>query len=301
MSVTDIVHWCTVTFYVQCFRTLLINSLFLRTDMAPKRKRQQYTDDDLMAAIAEIKTGKSYRKTAHKYGIPVMTLSDKVKGKVPLPSSRPGPSTYLSSNQENRLNKWLLHMGKIGYGKTRKDIPDVVKKILDAAENEGYVIPENRKFVDNRPSKCWVYGFLNRHPRSSARTPENFGFQRANVTEESIRGWFERLEDFLKTEHNLDAKEFLSERNGDRIFNADESGFPLAGTNGKLKIITEKGARTVFKLAPDSKEQITVLACSSASGNFSKPLVIYPGLKCPRFNFHGVNADDFDVGFTQNG
>jgi hypothetical protein len=43
-----------------------------------------------------------------------------------------------------------------------------------------------------------------------------------------------------------------------------------------------------------------VLACSSAGGNYAKPLVIYPGLKTPKFNFHGVHEDDFDVGFTPN-
>lgn len=268
--------------------------------MAPKRKRKTYSDEDLLAAIAAVKNGASYRKTSLKYNIPVMTLCDKVNNRVPLVST-PGPSTYLTTDQEKRLVSWLLHMSKIGYGVTRIDIPKIVKDILDKAEKDGYVIPENRKFVDNKPSKCWVYGFLKRHPEVAARTPENLGFQRACVTEQGLRDWFVLLKQFMQEEYNVIAEEFFSEENADRIFNADESGFPLQGTSGKFKIIAGKGARNVYKLAPDTKEQITVLACASASGVYSKPYVIFPGVKCPRFNFHGVNEADFDVGFTQSG
>lgn len=269
--------------------------------MPPPKKRRNYSNDDLMAAIAEIKSGKSYRQTSTKYNIPVMTLSDKVKNRVPLVSTAPGPPTYLSSSQEDRLIKWLLHMAKIGYPVTRKEIPEIVKKVLDEAEKNGYVINDNQKFKENRPSPSWVYGFMKRHPHVAARTPENLGFQRANVSEQRIRHWFSDFSNFLKEEHDIDAEDFLSEENSARIFNADESGFPLAGTNGKLKVITEKGSRNVYKLAPDTKEQITVLACASASGTYCKPLVIYPGMKLPRFNFNGVNAEDFDVGFTPSG
>ena len=59
--------------------------------MAPTKKRRNYTNDDLMAAIAEIKSGKSYRQTAIKYNIPAMTLCDKVRNRVPLVSTPPGP------------------------------------------------------------------------------------------------------------------------------------------------------------------------------------------------------------------
>ena len=50
---------------------------------------------------------------------------------------------------------------------------------------------------------------------------------------------------FLKDEHNIDAEQFFSDANSKRIFNLDESGFPLGGTNGKLKVITELGAKNI--------------------------------------------------------
>ena len=63
----------------------------------------------------------------------------------------------------------------------------------------------------------------------------------------------------METEHTINAKEFLSDENKSRIFNLDESGFPLAGTNGKLKIISARGVKNVYELGPDTKEQISVL------------------------------------------
>ena len=158
-------------------------------------------------------------------------------------------------------------MAKIGYGLTKQDLPHTVKSVLDQAEKDGYVTDVTQKFKDNLPSTGWIYSFLNRHPNVSARTPENLGFQRAYVSEEGIRKWFGDLAIYLKDEQGLDAKEFLSQNNGDRIFNIDESGFPLQGTAGKCQIITDKGSKNVYRLAPDTKQQIMVLACVSASGS----------------------------------
>lgn len=146
-----------------------------------------------------------------------------------------------------------------------------------------------------------MYGFFMRHPELSTRTPENLGFQRAAVSEEVIRSWFKLFTEHLSDEHGIVAEDFLQISNAKRIFNLDESGFPLQGTNSKLKVIGEKGSKNVYKLAPENKTQITVLACVSAAGDYSKPLVIYPGQKLPRFNFGDVDADDYDVGFTPNG
>ena len=213
-----------------------------------------------------------------------------------------GPKTVLSAEQEQRLIGWIITMSKIGYGVTRGKLRDIVKEILNKAEKEdGFLLPDHRKFQDNRPSLNWVYRFLQRHPEASLRTPENFGFQRSFVTEKVIRAWFDELKSFLLEEHQIDAVKFFCEENASRVFNLDESGFPLQGTNSRLQVIAEKGSKNVYRLAPDTKEQITVLACTSASGLFSKPMVIYPGIRQPKYNFAGVNADDFNCGYSDNG
>ena len=93
----------------------------------------------------------------------------------------------------------------------RKDIPDIVKQILVKAEAGGYVITEGHKFNDNRPSNNCIYGFLRRNPEVSVRTPENLGFQRSCVTENSLRNWIEGLKAYLAEHHNIPAPEFFTD------------------------------------------------------------------------------------------
>ena len=158
-------------------------------------------------------------------------------------------------------------MAKIGYGLPIKEIPGTVKDELGRIEEEAFKNGEDvgaKKFKDNLPSLGWVYRLLKRYPDVSQKMPEVLGYQRAHVSETGIRNWFEIIENFLEEEHNIEVKEFFTEANGNRIYKLDESGFPLGGTNGKLKVLTEMGTKNVFKLGPDLKEQITVLGCCSS-------------------------------------
>ena len=121
------------------------------------------------------------------------------------------------------------------------------------------------------------------------------------MNKEGIKRWFDDLDIYLRENHGTIAIDFLCLENSHRVFNLDESGFPLQGTNSKLKVVGEKGAKNIHRLASDTKEQITVLACVSASGEFAKPLVIFPGKKMPRINFADANPNFYDVAYTENG
>ena len=66
------------------------------------------------------------------------------------------------------------------------------------------------------------------------------------------------MKEFITNEQNLNINEFLVVENSSRFFNLDESGLPLQGTNGKLKVKAEKMIKNVHMLAPDTKEKITV-------------------------------------------
>ena len=134
-------------------------------------------------------------------------------------------------------------------------IPLVIKSILDKAEEESEAPtdPEDRLFANNLPNKSWVHRFVQRNPQLSARTPEHLGHMRRRVSERSLRDWFNGFKLFLKEEHGLEAEDFLTEENSHRVFNLDESGFPLCGTN-KLKIVTERGCKNVYNVATESKE-----------------------------------------------
>lgn len=66
---------------------------------------------------------------------------------------RPGPLPVLTPDEEKRLVEWAVEMAKIGYGQTRHQICEMVKKII---EKDGRPNP----FKDNRPGKDWWYTFL---------------------------------------------------------------------------------------------------------------------------------------------
>ena len=116
------------------------------------------------------------------------------------------------------LEEWLLEMARIGYGRTRMQLKIAVKKILDKDMRQNI-------FKDNMPGNKWVRTFLKRHPRISIRQAESLPVCRARgCSREILDKWFKDFEDFLRA-NGLYNK-------ADRIWNADESGFPLQFRTG---------------------------------------------------------------------
>ena len=108
--------------------------------------------------------------------------------------------------------------------------------------------------------------FCQRHPEVTLRTPAPLSFSRAIASDrESINSYFDLLEETL-LENNILNKP-------SNIFNLDESGFPL--NPRPLKVLCRKGSRNPVHLTGDCKAQVTVLACTSATGYALPPFVIY--------------------------
>ena len=149
-------------------------------------------------------------------------------------------------------------MNKIGYGRTRDQLTIIVKTILD---QDGRSNP----FKDNRPGKFWIKGFMKRHPNLTVRKSQTLGVNRAlSCTPLVLDKWFREFKAFLK-EHNI--LDFPS-----RIYNCDESGFPLSARVGK-----PVGCRSVNKVTSGNKQQITTLACYNAAGDIVPPFHVFPG------------------------
>ena len=78
-----------------------------------------------------------------------------------------------------------------------------------------------------------------------------------------------------------------------RIYNCDETGFPMAPKLGK--VIAGKGEAHVYQAGTSSsKTQITALIASSAAGHFIPPMIVYPGVQ-PRTQL----CDDFHATLQQ--
>ena len=106
------------------------------------------------------------RGAASRFDITVTTFRDRYHGKYKEGKHYPGPSPGITTEQESTLSKHMLYMAKIGYGMSNRDVPNLIKEVLNKAENEepeNYLV-EKRKFKDNKPSENWVYRFLNTFP-----------------------------------------------------------------------------------------------------------------------------------------
>ena len=147
-------------------------------------------------------------------------------------------------------------MAEIGYGRTKEELKDAVKKILD---RDGRYVPE---FKDNRPGKDWYYLFLRRHPELTERKPENLQISRVMAcSEEKVLRWFNDFEAFIR-ENGI--------KSPAQIANVDETGCPFqAGSSGK--IIVERGISNAYQISSPSKEQVTTLVCGFANGAVCLP------------------------------
>lgn len=129
--------------------------------------------------------------------------------------------TIISAADEARVAEWIKESARRGFGKTKAQVVCTVQDILKGSEAK-------TPFKDNKPGKKWVQGFLKRHQDLSVRTPQALGSQRAGVTEDKLRGWFETA---FKEISAVDADVL---NHPSRIFNCDESGFQLGGGVGKV-------------------------------------------------------------------
>ena len=108
-----------------------VDSLGLVTPQMVSKSTKRWDEDTLLTAVEEIKQGKlSYRKAELEYGIPKSTLCDHTTGKVEI-GRRQGPKPVLTRDKEESLVQWALEMNEIGYGQTRRQICDAVKKISE--------------------------------------------------------------------------------------------------------------------------------------------------------------------------
>lgn len=183
----------------------------------------KYSDEDVYSALEEIDKGSTIAASARKYGIPRSTLSEKRSGRHPI-ERRMRPDTVLSQEEDNLLEKWILHIADAGFPTSKEQLLDSVQMILNKSKRQTI-------FTDNRPGRKWYQGFRRRHPLVVEKESQNLNGARASVTEENLRGWYDEVYQSFKKLGILDILD-----DPERIFNMDESGFHLYPTQGKVKL-----------------------------------------------------------------
>ena len=219
----------------------------------PPRYCQQWDDISMTKAMSAVDDGMSIRRASELYGVPKSSLHDRISGKVQH-GTQPGPVPYLTSEEEEELVVFLVRTADIGFPRTIAQVLALVQQVLDF------------KGIDKVCTHGWWQRFCQRHKKVSLRTAVPLSMVRAKATDvETLEKYFDILEDSLKQNEIFN--------NSVRIYNCDETGVPL---NPKgMKVIAKRGAKGVSCISGDTKSQITVLACTCASGVALPPMVIF--------------------------
>lgn len=232
------------------------------------KKRNTYIESDVQKALHEIKIGKISKKAASKiFNIPRSTLQFRLGSN--FSKVRPGPSTILTSEEEERMVHWIKISQQKGFPKRREDVTQAVKQFL--LEND-----RPHPFgEENMPGKGWFKSFLTRHPSLSFRAPDPVSSASATVAISDINSWFDAIEKFLTDQDYIDIL-----KDPTRIFNGDETNFLLCPKT--KNVLAAKGARNVYEVDRGlAKANLTVMFTFSAAGVVSPPMVIYPYKRVP--------------------
>lgn len=90
--------------------------------------------NNIKSAIEAVEIdGMSQKSAAKKFGVARSTLQFRLKN-LNKEHFSCGPSTVLSTNEEETLVKWLLESSKKGFPRRREDLQNSVKLFLDEQE-----------------------------------------------------------------------------------------------------------------------------------------------------------------------
>nr|XP_023028535.1 uncharacterized protein LOC111516621 [Leptinotarsa decemlineata] len=181
-----------------------------------------------------------------RFNVPRATIQDRLTGRVPDELRRPGPPPLLIVEGAERI--------KCEFPIKKQMLLDTVCKInADSGLN---------LFKKGAPKQTWYMNFMKKNPEISLREAEGINKTRAAVTEQSVRNWFKKLEQFLK---DNEFSPILEDPR--RIFNGDESGFALCPSSGK--VLGPKDFRSLLTVKQgNEKENITVLIMCNAEENY---------------------------------
>ncbi|XP_052278809.1 uncharacterized protein LOC127877190 [Dreissena polymorpha] len=202
----------------------------------------------------------SYRKACSKFGVPVMTIQNRISGKVD-ELAHAGRPTVIPAEVEVELVEKIKRAANMGFGITRRML---LVKIGRIVRKLGIKSP----FRNGVPGKDWIAGFLKRHPDVSLRTPQALSTCRARMLNETVtNNYFNDLAWLLES--------LCLQDKPVRIWNIDETSVPLL--HKPARVLGPSGAKNIPGRVGNNRENVSVLACVNAAGGEIPPLVIVKG------------------------
>ena len=254
---------------------------------------REWTTDKMEKAIEAVHKGTlSVRRASEIYSIPKSTLHDRISGKV-VQGASSGPEPYLTITEETELVQFLTKCASMGFARSKKQIFDIVDRVLES------------KGKNVKVSNGWWQSFRNRNPNMVLRTSEPLSYIRAvSSSPEIINHYFDLLESTIVDNCLLGKPS--------QIFSMDETGMPL-DPNPPF-VVAPVGTKHVSCMRTGDKSQITVIACCNAAGYAMPPTVVFdrkqirqeltygeiPGTTYAGTGNGWVNAEIFDSWFSKH-
>ena len=95
------------------------------------KKLKQWSTESMVKAMEAVRSERMRNnKAASVFEVPPTTLKDRLSGRVKH-GVNPGPIPYLSKVEEAELTSFLIQSSGIGYGKTKREVINVVKQTLE--------------------------------------------------------------------------------------------------------------------------------------------------------------------------
>lgn len=228
-----------------------------------KTLRASWSDGDLNEAMQKVSNKEmGVNEASRAYNIPSRTLRrHMLTGKPKVPLGRP---PVFSQEHEKKLVAHIKKLEKVGFAPDRKDVKEMAFQLAQKLSIKNPFSKDTQQ-----AGNIWFNWFLKRNPELSQRKSEGLSLARAyGVNREDVNDFFTLLAQVYE-DNDLG-------HHPDQIFNMDETGIQINNKPGK--VIASKGAKDVYTLTSCEKgENVTVIACCNAQGNFMPPVLIYKG------------------------
>lgn len=242
-----------------------------------KSNRTEISEEAVVQALRDLRNGNgSVREVANRYNLTKSMLHKRFKKinennqiDIDFPhryfSSKYASRQIFTKDEEDQLEKYLIHSSKLHYGLTYYQTRQFAHEYAVRLEKN---IPAPWR-ENNIAGLEWVKGFMKRHPQLSLRKPESTSLARnINFNKTNVNLFFNNLEKVF-AKYN-----FSSER----IVNVDESG-----VNTVLqmpKVVANKGIKQVGQaVGAERGEQVTFCGIILANGNTIPPAYVFPRVR----------------------
>lgn len=248
--------------------------------MATKRKNVVVTMEKRLEALGRIDKGESIKSIASYYGVGTSTVSDWKKNRKNIEDF-----CYKMISKDSLDNRCKAK-------KAKNETLDEALFVWFCAERgrglplSGPIIQQkalslNKNLPDSDSNFTASQGWLDRWKK-------RHGIHQLTVTGESLSGNSEAADKFKNEFENFVKKENLS---AEQIYNADETGLFYRMLPSKTLAMKIDDSAKGFK---KSKDRLTIMACSNASGNHKFPLLLIGKSKNPRA-LKNVNRESLPV------